>query len=186
MYDTEYEYDAMACLRLLKYIQVYKPRKVSWMTPKSFNCDDMLLFLYENLWEVVDEIDEVYDDETGILEGILFTDRTFNDFIHLSCELNASAISVLDAARKRLEDTIYFFFNNRLQGVYGVEVLFHHETASIQLFLDENYCEPEDMTFALTDLLIYLHRANERMQKQLEERNGKIITLPQNTLEEAA
>ena len=184
MYGFEYEYAVLACLRVLKYMQLYRPKAAESFISENKESwgNDLFSDVYAALFDLVDCMESVYDESDGS-EVILITDGAFSGFIKLSCMLNGHD---LPAARTRFEDAVDFFFSDRSAGINDITFRYHDESANLCLYSFEGYWEIENLAFALVDLLLYLQRMNEAMRKQVKRMEEKILTLPQNTEKEAA
>ena len=184
MYDCDSEYDIMAVLRVLKYLHIYKPEMAKRIVARytRFGIDDVLMFLYEELDNVVDDAFGEYDEENDA-EIMILWDKSFGEFISMTTALSPQAHYSRNAAEKKFEDIVMFFFSDRDSGIYDL-VFFHHaDRLYMRLTLLNGYCEPDGLALAITDLLIYIQKENERlrdMQKKM------ILCLPQNDTEEAA
>ena len=180
MYMMDYEEAAIAYLRILKYLHLYNPERTRFAADSICGPmdDDLYSKLYEALFELADEMYEEEDDDGSCVT--ILSDRTFNEFIRLSSELYGLNPSSMDAARKRFDDVVSFFFISRSSGITDVSLTFDGCYTEVRLY---SYGEGqfEDYIFALTDLFFYVQRANEAMRKQLEAQKEKILTLPQNT-----
>lgn len=185
MYNAEYEEAIIAYLRILKYVHTYRPETFKLLCGDKISPEDYDLYvtLYDAHFALADEIYSEYDDNEGV-EITVISDRSFSDFIRLSCQLYGDD---LDAARKHFEDTAAFFLSDRCAGINDAAFRFHMDSAEIRLFFFQGCTDMEDYIFMLTDLLLYFQRADEAMREQLRAmETNNILPLPQDTGEEAA
>ena len=185
MYNCDYEYDIMAVLRILKFLAVYKPEAAKHMAARynRFDLDDVLLFLYEELNNAVDDVYNEYDEENDA-ELLLLWDESFEEFISMTAALSPQPRYSRCAAEKKFEDIVMFFFSDRNSGIYDLEFVRQAGRLYLKLVLMNDYCEPDGVAFAVTDLLIYIRKENERLNGMLRQCN--VRCLPQTNTEEAA
>ncbi len=57
MYDSDYEYDVLGVLRLLRFVQMYRPHRAAHLVSgeTAFSVEEVLEFLYYSMEEIFDD-----------------------------------------------------------------------------------------------------------------------------------
>lgn len=187
MYDSDYEYDVLGVLRLLRFVQMYRPHRAAQLVSEetAFSVEEILEFLYYSMEEIFDDCYSDYDEMSGS-EILYICDSIFDEYLDLSVKLSDSHLCSVQAARRRFEDVVTFFLADRNCGIFDVTIHYNDSSPQIQVEFAEGYYEPAGVVMAFTDLMHYLYRETERMDQIIEKRSGKIVSLMQKHMEEAA
>ena len=187
MYDSDYEYDVLGVLRLLRFVQMYRPHRAAHLVygETAFSVEEILEFLYYSMEEIFDDCYSDYDEMNGS-EILYIYDSVFDEYLDLSVRLSDSHLCSVQAARRRFEDVVTFFLADRNCGIFDVTIHYNDSSPQIQVEFAEGYYEPAGVVMAFTDLIHYLYRETERMNQIIEKRSGKIVSLMQKHMEEAA
>lgn len=187
MYDNDYEYDILGVLRLLRFMQIYRPERVARLVSGEtrFSADQVLEFLYYSTEQMFDDCYSDYDETNGS-EIMYICDTAFDEYLDLSAKLMAVRPCSIQAVRRRFEDLVTFFLADRNCGIFDMTIRYEDDSPQIQLEFAEGYWEPAGVVIALTDLMHYLNRENEHMKQIIERRSDMILSLPKHCMEEAA
>lgn len=135
--------------------------------------------------EIFDDCYSDYDEMNGS-EILYIYDSIFDEYLDLSVRLSDSHLCSVQAARRRFEDVVTYFLADRNCGIFDVTIHYNDSSPQIQVEFAEGYYEPAGVVMAFTDLMHYLYREVDRMNRIIEKRSGKIVSLMQKHLEEAA
>ena len=187
MYDNDYEYDILGVLRLLRFVQMYRPERAARLVAgeRQFSTEQILEFIYYSIEEIFDDCYSEYDEMSGS-ELMCIYDTVFDEYLEFSAKLMEAHPCSIQAVRRRFEDIVTFFLADRNCGIFDMAIRYEDNSPQIQLEFAEGYWEPGGLVIALTDLMHYLIRENEHMKQIIEKRSDKIVSLPEHRMEEAA
>lgn len=184
MYGYDYEYDVLALLRILKYIQLYradefeKARDFCKQVEPSDAADELA-------WGTFDQALAAIDGETG--EELRFVnDRLFNRFFDLNLKcLRSGNTSKWEPVRKKLFDMAAYYLCS-CDMIFDVDVLYYTGGITLKVILSLDFYEPFELANAVVDFLLALRQEIAVLEKQLGEQTAEIIELPQTTQEQEA
>ena len=185
MYGYEYEYDMLALLRVLKYVQLYRADELQDALDFCHDMDPMDA-ASEMAWGAFDQADPTFDEITGG-EVYFIYDRLFNRYFDLALAVMQSGnTSKREPVRRKLFDLAAYYLYSSCNTVFDVDILYYTGGIALKVVLSLDFYEPFELANSVVDFLLALRQEIAVLEKQLEEQTAEIIELPQTTQEQEA
>lgn len=182
MYGYEYEYDVLALLRILKYVQLYRPDEFEKARDYCKENEPMES-AEEMAWGAFDQAVGVFDEETGA-EVMLLYDKLFNRFFDLNLSaINSGNTSKWEPVRRKLLDLAAYYLCANNYTVFDVDVLYYTGGITVKVILSCDCYEPFDLANAVVNFLLALQQEVASMENRNRKLDAKLVEFPATTQE---
>lgn len=185
MYGYDYENEILALLRILKYIQLYRPDELKDAV-KYCRDVDTIDAIGEMAWGAFDQTVATFQDDTG--EEIYYVyDGLFNHFFELNlAHLQSGNTCKWEPARKKLFDLAAFYLCSGCNTIFDVDAVYYSGGIALKIILSLDVYDPDELANAVVDFLLALRLEITALESLQKEQTTEILAFPQNTQEQEA
>lgn len=174
MYHYDYEVDVLLTLRLAKYLHRQNPAALKRLLKVYPDFEICLLFeLTERIiWEICTDVVFDMDDEFDI-SFCTFRHPVISRFCALSADWSGVQGRSAEAWQRKFSDIAEYFLTGTNYSVVRLACYPEGRSARLQTWFSSDCYDSGEFGNVLVDMLLFLQRENERLERMLKEEKAR-------------